>query len=357
MRHQSERIDKILVVRPRYVGDVLLTTPTLRTLKESFPRAHLTFLASPAVADVVERCPYVDEVLMLDKKGQHRGLAGKLRLIRDLRQREFDLAVVLMRSFSSALYPFLAGCRLRIGFDTEWRGPLLTHKVPYDTEAYEAECFLSVLKTIGIEGRTCSMEMRTTGKDRAFADGWCKEKGIGQAEKVVFVNSGSSSKARRVEPAKLARVSDRVIEKYGARVIVVWGPGERGLDETVVRTMNRPALLAPATSLPQLAALLERGDLLITSNSGPLHIAAAVGTRTVTLFGPYDPQKWNPQDRKHLAVTKPIDCRPCKGDSCHRGYACMGLIEVDDILDAVAQAWLSTVLESDGARRPLRIAA
>ncbi len=170
MRRQSERIDRILVVRPRYVGDVLLATPTLRNLKESFPRARLTFLASPAVTDVVERCPYVDEILVLDRKGQHRGLAGKLRLIRDLRHGEFDLAVVLMRSFSSALYPFLAGCRLRIGFNTEWRGPLLTHGVRYDTDAYEAECFLSVLKTIGIEGGTCSLEMRTTSEDRAFAD-------------------------------------------------------------------------------------------------------------------------------------------------------------------------------------------
>jgi len=341
--HQGEarggrqgQIHRILVIRPRYVGDVLLTVPTLRRLRESFPHAQVTFVASPGVRDLIEHCPYVDDVLILENRGEHKGLAGRLKFIRQLRQRRFDLAVVLQRSFLSALCTWLAGIPLRIGFSTDWRGPLLTHKVAYDKAAYEAQCFLSVIETLGIEGGNLALEAWVPDEDRAYVDRWFDEQGIGREERILFVNPGGCT-PRRIDEAKLAQVTDAVIESYGPRAIVIWGPGERFRGEAVVRAMNNPALIAPQTSILQLAALFERGNLLVTPNSSPLHLAAAVDLPTVALFGPLRPEKWNPQGGRNAFVKREISCHPCSSKNCPNNDACMQMVAVDDVLAAVAR--------------------
>jgi len=208
-------ISNILVYRPRYIGDVLLTIPTLRQLRESFPAARITFLASPSVREIVDHCPYVDETLIFDRGGRHKGLAGKWRLVAELRRRRFDLALVLMRSLSSAVISCLAGARYRAGFGTEFRGPLLTHSVPYSQNTHEASCFLQVLESLGIDCPPPKLQVWIPPQAHRYVADWFRARSIQPGEPVLFVNPGGQSDARCLHPARMAFLADRVSEEYG----------------------------------------------------------------------------------------------------------------------------------------------
>ncbi len=332
-------IRNIIVMRPRYVGDVLLTVPVLHRLKEQFPEAHLCFLADPAVKSLIDCCPYVDSVLVFDRKGVHKSLAGRFRFMSELKQRKFDLAVILLRSFSSALYAFLAGIPIRAGFDTERRGLLLTHRTPYNRDMYETDCFQSVVDTLGIDGGGASLEWWPREDDRTSIDAWLKKNGCDDGRGILFINPGPSGSPKSYDSLKFARVADRAVEEHGAVVVITWGPGEKQMAETVLDNMKQTGLLAPPTDLLQLAALLERGRVMVTTDTGPLHLAAAVGLSTVALFGPTNQAKWNPRSDRHEAIKKEIVCWPCNFHHCNNEYQCMDLIEIEDISGHVTRLW------------------
>jgi len=330
-------ISKILVYRPRYIGDVLLTIPTLRQLRESFPDAQITFLGSPPVRELMECCPYVDDLMMLDRKGRHRGLAGKLRLVGDLRRRRFDLSVVLMRSFSSALISYLAGIRYRAGFSTELRGGLLSHRVAYCDTTYEATCFLKVVEALGIECSAPELEVWIPPEAHDYAETWFRFQGISPSDPVLFVNPGIQGASRSLTCEQLSRAADRISQQYGVRVVVIWGPGEeKAADETVAGMRCKP-LLAPSTSLLELAALFARGGTLLTHDSGPLHLAAAVGIDTIAAFGPTRPSKWNPPGDGHIYVEAATDLSHSRERKPHHSAGCMQFVREEDILQAYGQ--------------------
>lgn len=332
-------IANILVYRPRYVGDVLLTIPALRQLRESFPAARITFLASPSVREIVEHCPYVDETLILDRKGRHKGLAGRLRLVSDLRSRRFDLALVLMRSFSSALVSYLAGARYRAGFGTECRSALLTHPVAYSKTEHEASCFLSVLESLGIECSAPRLEVWIPPEAKKYAENWLRTSSIRPGEPVLYVNPGGQGDARCILPTRLACLADKAVEKYGYRVVVIWGPGEETAARQVIESMRTCAELAPPTSLLELAAFFARGSALLTHDSGPLHLAAAVGIETVAIFGPTNPSKWNPPGNRSLYVQTASSCPSCRLQKCRYGRPCINQVDDAAVLNAFDRLW------------------
>ncbi len=330
-----EEIKKILVIRPRYVGDVLLTIPVLNRLKKHYPTAMVCFLADPAVWDLIVPCPYVDELILFDRRGAHGTIQGKIRFLNAVRRGGFDMAVVLLRSFSSALFPFLARIPVRAGFDTEGRGFLLTHRVTYDTNRYEAECFHSVLDALHIAPQHAPLEVWTDRESRNYVEAWLKENGIGSGERVLCLNPGPSGSPKSFDSVKFAHAADIMYERYGSRIAVTWGPGEEGVAREIVDVMKHPGMVAPPTTLLQLASLLEHSRALVTTDTGPLHLAAAAGTPTVALFGPTNPGKWNPRGEQHAVVKKEISCWPCNFHHCKKGYQCMKLIEIDDILEGM----------------------
>ncbi len=332
-------IANILVYRPRYIGDVLLTIPTLRQLRESFPAARITFLASPSVREIVDHCPYVDETLIFDRGGRHKGLAGRWRLVAELRKRKFDLALVLMRSLSSAVISYLAGARYRAGFGTEFRGPLLTHSVAYSQTTHEASCFLHVLESLGIECPPPRLDVWIPPQAHRYAENWFRARSILPTKPVLFVNPGGQADARCLHPARLAFLADRVSEEYGYQVIVIWGPGEQAAARQVIGAMRSGAELAPPTSLLQLAAFFARGTTLLTHDSGPLHLAAAVGISTVAVFGPTNPAKWNPPGDRNLYVQTATRCTSCRLQKCRYGRPCINQVDDEAVFRAFDRLW------------------
>ena len=327
-------VSRILVYRPRYIGDVLLTIPVLRQLRESFPAAQITFLGSPPVREIMEQCPYVDNLLILDRKGRHKGLAGRLRLVGELRRQKFDLSLVLMRSFSSALISYLAGIRYRVGFSTELRSRLLSHCVPYCDTTYEATCFLNVVEALGVECPAPKLQVWIPPEAHDFAETWFRSQAIATTDPVLFVNPGIEGAPRSLTSEQLSRAADRISQTYGARVVVVWGPGEETAARKTIAGIRCRALLAPATSLLELAALFSRGGTLLTHDSGPLHLAAAVGIETIAAFGPTRPSKWNPQGDGHVYVEAATDLSLSKQRKPHHLGACMQLVGDDEIFQA-----------------------
>ena len=333
----DQDISRILVYRPRYIGDVLLTIPVLRQLRESFPAARIAFLGSSPVREIMEHCPYVDDLLILDRKGRHKGLAGRMRLVGELRRQKYDLSLVLMRSFSSAVISYLAGIRYRAGFSTELRSRFLSHRVPYCDTTYEATCFLKVVEALGIECPAPKLQIWIPPKAHDFAETWFRSQGIAPSDPVLFVNPGIEGAPRSLASEQHSRAADRISQHYGARVVVVWGPGEETAAHKTIGGMRCKALLAPPTSLLELAALFSRGGTLLTHDSGPLHLAAAVGIETIAAFGPTRPSKWNPQGDGNVYVEAATDRSLSKQRKPHHQGACMQTVGDDEIFQAYGQ--------------------
>ncbi len=364
MVKRNREIKKILVIKLCCVGDILFTTPAVRALRKGFPQAHLAYLVGGWSREVIEDNPNLDEIIIYDtpahSANRWRALVRTLACLLDLRKRRFDLAVILHRTFFAGLFAWLAGIPRRIGFDYDGRGRLLTDKVPFDSNRHEVDRYLDITTSLGIELNSTSTEMEVDPGQQDFVLDLLKSHGLKPEDKLVAVlvgggkNPGTTMPTKRWPPDRFARLTDIIMEKYKARVIFVGGPGDEEIVREVMSGMkNEPVDLVGKTTFKQLAAVLKLCTLFVGGDSGPLHIAAAVGTRTVGIFGPSDPRLVAPRGETHLAVWKEVPCSPCyrpdtvlEGQdfsSCPRGtLECMKEITLEDVLAAVRQQMRET---------------
>ncbi|MCD6334440.1 MAG: glycosyltransferase family 9 protein [Candidatus Latescibacteria bacterium] len=357
----------ILIIQTAFIGDVVLTTPLIRATKTAFPNVRVSILVIPFTADVLGNNPYLDEIIRYDKKGEDRGLSDFLRLARALKARSFDVALLPHRSLRSAALARIARIPRRIGFDLSPASFLYTDVVPYRHDAHEVERNLDLLHALGIEPEPIAPQifpdegdyenadaqldcgLKTHRKDAKNAKNFktsalpfpassatprCKnpkseirnpkwKKGW-----AVGVAPGSIWPTKRWPLESFAQVTDRLM-KIGVQVILIGGVSDRALcDEIARKTAHAPLVAAGRLTLRESAALLARCDLLLSNDSAPVHIAAAMGTPVVALFGPTTPNLgFAPYGSGHTVLEVPLDCRPCGkhgGKRCpKRHFRCM----------------------------------
>ena len=338
---------RILIILPNWVGDLVLATPALRSIRARFSGIHLAGLVKGPMAEVLAGGDWLDELIHWPG-GQTRDTRRQsfLGLAGELRERKFDWALLMANSFRAALFARLAGIPRRIGYDRDGRGMLLTDKllphkfdgkfVPVSMIRY----YNAIARYLGC--RDCPMvpELFTTPEQEQVATDALEAAGVQAGQPVVVLNPGAAyGPAKCWVPERFAEVADRLVEKTNAAVLIACGPKEIAVARQVAGHMRqRPTVLDnPVMRLGPLKALIRRSSLLITNDTGPRHFANAFGTPVVTIFGPTD-REWTATEvagEKELYV--PVDCGPCMKRQCPLDHRCMTRISSDMVLAAATE--------------------
>jgi heptosyltransferase-2 len=332
-------LGKILVRAVNWVGDAVMSTPAIGSIRERFPRAEICVLASPLVARLFSPHEWVDRVIVFDRNGKHRGVPGRIRLAAELRKEKFDAAIILPNSFDSALVPWLAGIPVRAGKNSDGRGLLLTHRYSPDEAAsacHEVEYYIKLVQSFGIAGSVTTPRLSLSAEEERMAGSLLEKGGIQSGTFVIGINPGATyGSAKRWYPERFAEVARRLAAEWQARIVVFGGPGEKEISAEIERDLGGECLnLAGKTDLRELMALIRRCDFFITNDSGPMHIAAAFGVPLVAVFGSTDHATTSPYSAKAVIVRKNMECAPCKLRECPTDHRCMTEIKVADVVDA-----------------------
>jgi lipopolysaccharide heptosyltransferase II len=350
------------LLKPCCLGDVLMATPVLAALRRGYPQAHIAFAAGASSQSVLKGNPHVDEMIDCGKVGSGRyGLGDCLDFGRALRRRRFDLAIILDRSPALSLLALLAGIPHRVGLDSRGRGFAHTLRVPVDWEhpKHEADLYLDCARVLGLQVVDPHLEFYPSADDRAFAAGLLAQPGEDPLSGTPYVaihpggavNPGMTLLAKRWLPDRFAAVADRLATAYGARIILVGAPSDAEAADAVAQAMhNTPLSLVGNTTLGQLAAVYEHCALMIGNDSGVMHLAVAVRTPVVAVFGPSDPRIYGPYGPHSIAIRKDAQCAercfaPGRGLAVHCDRQCIEAVSVDDVWEA-AQALLGEPKES-----------
>ena len=330
----------LLVRATNWLGDAVMTTPALAAVREGFPDARIVLLARPLVAELFRHHPDVDEVMVYERPGRHEGALGRLRLAGEVRRRRFDGALLLQNAFDAALIAFLGRIPERAGYPTDGRRFLLTLPVPLTPailERHEVEYYLCLLDGLGIPRPVpVSLKLGVTNQERETMVTRLASLGIERGAPIVAINPGATyGSAKRWYPDRFAAVADALSAEWGARVVVVGSAAEAPLaGEIEAATRNPPVNLAGKTTVRELMALLSLSSFLVTNDSGPMHIGAALGVPLVAIFGPTDWRRTSPWSERAKVVRVEIDCSPCRLRVCDRGHECMLGVTPGMVVDA-----------------------
>ena len=334
----------ILVVRTDRIGDVLLTTPALAALRGAYPRAKIVMMIAPETYDIVGGNPCLDEIIVDDRKESHRGFFGFLKLVSMARKRKFDLAVVFHTKKRTNLACFLAGIPNRVGYRNDKFGFLLTDGL-YDSRPegakHESEYCLDVLWHLGIAADGLAVHMPLKSQSEDWAKTFLKDNNIAASDTLIAVHPGASCVSKRWPAGSFAQLIDAIMtKKNSARVIMVGGPETKSIAGDVLSSVKSHVIdLTGELSLTQLASLLKRCHVLVSNDSGPVHIAAAVGTPVVSIFGRnqagLSPVRWRPLGKKDMVLHKEVGCEICLAHNCVIDFECLKAITPQEVLEAV----------------------
>jgi lipopolysaccharide heptosyltransferase II len=332
----------ILLVRTDRIGDVILSLPMLPLLRRRFPRARISVLVRRYTQELVENHSCVDEALVYENEDS---VVSLWRTLKRLRERKFDLAIIPYPRFRSTLLTFLAGIRLRIGTGYRWYSFLLNKKVyehRKDAKRHEVEYNLNLLRSLGIEtDGTPQFEFTIPSSKTEFVDAFLADNLLSAEGRFAVLHPGSGGSARDWRAENFSRLGDMIYAQLGMKVLVSGGNAEKTLVHKVVDGMKtRPIAIVGKFSLMELGALLRRAKVFVSNSTGPMHLAAIVGTPVVAFFPPIvqcSPVRWGPYTRtKKVFLADNKTCTLCLGSPC-RSNVCMDQITVEDVLLAIKQ--------------------
>ncbi|MDD1679317.1 MAG: glycosyltransferase family 9 protein, partial [Methanomicrobiales archaeon] len=324
-------IRRILLIKLRAVGDVILSTIVLKNLRTAFPDAQIDFLTERPSRDIVRGNPLLNETLVFD-----RGETGSLGLVVQVRRRAYDLVIDLFGNPRSALITRLSGARYRVGF--RFRGRTYAYNIivePRGGFVHNTQFNLDALEAIGVPIVDRELHVQYSNDDEQFVDAFLAENIVAGKIAVGFATGGGWY-TKRWALDRFAALADRISEVYGAEIILSWGPGQKDEVMAVQRAMKHRAFVPPPTALPQLAVLLKRCTFVVCNDSGPMHLAAAVGTPVVGIYGPTNPVLQGPYGNRHVTVRREgLECLGCNLTACPIGHPCMNELTVDMVFRAV----------------------
>jgi heptosyltransferase-2 len=341
MELRAEKIERVVVRGANWVGDAVMTVPALRELRRVLPRARITLATRAWARDIFEGADFIDDLLTIEGA---RGVRPFFRQVKDWHARRFDLAVLLPNSMESALVAFAARAPVRVGYATESRGEFLTHAL--ETPAWrgarhEVFYYLHIIAGLEraltgsseIESRAPRFELEVSDARKAHALALLESRGADATRPLVAVCPGSTnSRAKRWHADRYAALADLLIEEAGATVLLVGAREESDVTKEVLAKMRRRAVvLTGETTLAETTAILSVADLLVTNDTGPAHLASALGRPTLVIFGPTNPLTTRPFSPTAEVVRRPPDCAPCMLRDCPIDHRCMTAIGVEEV--------------------------
>lgn len=345
MRQQS--FGRILITRMKFIGDVVLTTPAIRSVRNAFPDAFIAFMGDRAAVSLLEGNPCLNEIIPFDYS--RWSVFEQARVAAVLRRRRFDLAIDLFGNPRSALITWLSGARVRIGPARKGRGRFYTIQVSDDGRTRTPiEFHNRYLEAAGITPSSGQTELFLTDDERRDARIYLQWLGhdtnpLDLTRPIIGLHPGGTWPAKKWLPGRFAELAELIRAKLGAQVVLTVGPKDEEAVRSVLAASSQITVL-PVLPLRQLAGVISHLRAFATNDCGPMHIAAALGVPTVGLFGPGQEDIWFPyrKEEGHYALRMDVPCHPCHLDVCNLGgdeyMKCMKLLTVDHVFDALRKS-------------------
>ncbi|MFH1074602.1 MAG: glycosyltransferase family 9 protein [Candidatus Firestonebacteria bacterium] len=333
--------DRILVCRTDRIGDVILALPVITNLRLNDKHACIDFLGAEYSKKILEDNPYLDGFLVYEPKGRHAGIRGLFNLVKELRGRKYDKIIHVFPRFKLSLAAFLAGIPLRVGPSSKWYSFFYNKRAAIHrsrVEKHELEYNLDLLKPLNIPIKDKKLKLWLNSKDKKFASDFFKKNKL--SGKVIAVHPGGASGSMfNWGLVKYSKLIDTLQEKLKIKVLLIEGKDEEFITKDLfLRIRNRPPVLKGSADIKQLGAVLTKTSVLISKNTGTMHIAAAVQTPTISFFSPVyviSEKRWGPRGNKALVLKPKIkSCRKCTGENCIY-FDCVNTIKLEEVIEKV----------------------
>ncbi len=335
---------KILITRTDRIGDVVLSTPVFKSIKSSFPSVSISVLVRPYTKDIVTDNPNVDEVIIYDTEGEHRTIKGLLKLAKEIKDRKFDTALILFLDFRVGLLAYLSKIPKRIGPAAKLAQIFLTDRVVQHrskVDKHEADYNLELAEYLGAKAIRQSEiyipDEITKGVDKLFSK--LKTQNSKLKTPIVGIHPGSGGSARNWRDERYTELANKISDNTGAVIFVTGGPGEDELLDKIVNSIRGNVVkYISYGGLKELSAIIKRFNVMVGPSTGPVHIAAAVGTHVVSIYCPIfvcQPRRWGPIGERDVAIVPDVPfCEKCVFEKCGY-YDCMDRISVDMVFEEV----------------------
>jgi lipopolysaccharide heptosyltransferase II len=331
---------KILIIKFSSLGDIILSTAALRSIREKFNRENfkLSFLVQEESKDLLLRSPYIDELLVCDLKNRDQGWMGLWKMGEILRNKNFDIVIDLQNNRASHMLSYLSGCVNRYGYSNKKLDFLLNHKVvddkpPIDPVTHQ----FRILKMLGIDLLDNRLELWPSSEDEKLVEELLNAQWISQTQKIVGINISASKRWETKRwPLEYLTCLCQELELKDIRVVITGTTEDLDFANTLVGSLKNTKIINACgkTTINELAVLIKKCHVFISADSSPLHIASAVGTPFIALFGPTDQRRHLPPGKNCIVINKNLNCSPCYKTKC-RSKRCMIDINPADVLQAV----------------------
>jgi lipopolysaccharide heptosyltransferase I len=340
----------ILVIRLSSLGDVLMSMPAVKSIKDHFPESRISWLVEGSVGDLLSSQPFIDEVIPFPRgrtvqalRHGHLGLARieMSHFLKRLRKDRFDMVVDFHGIIKSTLFSLCARGGKRVGFDRMYakeKSHLFYHERVggHDRRLHKVEKNMLLPRHLGAKGAVPEIDLLATPEAAAYIDRYFEKEGISSLSPVFAVNPFSSkgSSFKRWDIHRYARLIGRIRNNTPAQIIILWGPGEEDEARSLQKDAGDRVFLSCPTNVPELLALMKKVDMYIGGDTGVMHLAAFARTPVVAIFGPTDVKINGPYSRKSTVVRRELTCSPCKNKQCEE-RKCLSGISVDQVYDAI----------------------
>ncbi len=354
--------NKILIINPFGIGDVIFSTPIIEVLKDKYPGCFIGYVCNKRAYEVIRSNPKIDKFFIYEKddfrvaweKSKLEFLKLIWKFLMTVRKERFDLAIDLSLGYQYSLLLSLIGIKKRYGFNYRKRGRFLTDKIDIDgfSDKHVIEYYIEILRFLGIDtrGLKLSPKVYITEKDVEWAEGFLKSNGLGEKDVLIGVipgcgaSWGVDARHRRWDREGFAKVCDGMAERYGAKIVLLGDRNECEIGDDIQSRMKTKAIMACGkTSLRNFLGIINRCRLVVTNDGGPLHMAVGLGLNTVSIFGPVDERIYGPYPMSdaHAVISKRgLVCRPCykkfKYKICE-DRTCLNSIGSDEVLEAAGR--------------------
>jgi len=353
---------KILLINPFGIGDVLFTTPIIHTLKDASPQVKIGYLCNQRSATILENNPYVDSVFIYErdefeavrKKSFLAWLKKIIVFLNQIKKERFNVALDFSLNTQYGFFVWYAGIRERVGYDFKRRGRLLTKKIKLSgyNDKHIVEYYADLLKYLGLDLKHRQLELYLKKENMERVEEILVKEGLKQVDFLIGIipgagkSWGKDARLKHWPPENFAQLADKIIENYQAKIIIVGDFSEKEIAKSVMSKMHYDAIdLTGKTTMGELAALLSKMKVVVTNDGGPLHIAVALGIKSVSIFGPVDERVYGPYppSDRHIVIKKDIACRPCyqkfRIPACdrYRYRECISSISIEDVFSAVSR--------------------
>jgi heptosyltransferase-2 len=330
---------KIIVRMPNWIGDLVMATPILAELRKAYPKAHITAMCRTPVCELLKEDPQIDELFCFSRSRTFSRRSDRKDIVEKIRKGNFDLGILLTQSFSSAWLFWEGRVKRRLGYRGHWRRFLLSNALPYPENIQKqhlVETYKDLLKPLSIPEGQARPKIYLKESELDSARTLLKQMGVANGERIVGINPGATyGSAKCWLPERFRAVTEELLQEPGLFIIYFGDEASAPLVKEICQNLPpRVINLAGVTSIRELAAVIKLCDVLLTNDSGPMHIAASLETPVVALFGSTNDTITGPYKTGHV-IHKHVECSPCYNRKCPIDFRCMKKIEVDEVVKAI----------------------